>query len=53
MDFFGVTNEPRNKIKTLNLMLSLNNGIRDATDQYSGQFKQIMFIIQMNNLNLI
>ncbi|RIA83404.1 peptidase family C50-domain-containing protein [Glomus cerebriforme] len=35
VDFFGVTNEPRNKIKTLNLMLSLNNGIRDAVDQYS------------------
>ncbi|GBB95150.1 hypothetical protein RclHR1_02490005 [Rhizophagus clarus] len=35
VDLFGVMNEPRNKIKTLNLMLSLNNGIRDVTDRYS------------------
>ncbi|GBC35024.1 uncharacterized protein OCT59_023160 [Rhizophagus irregularis] len=35
VDFFGVMNEPRNKIKTLNLMLSLNNGVKDATDRYS------------------
>ncbi|CAI2170099.1 16975_t:CDS:10 [Funneliformis geosporum] len=35
VDFFGVTNQPRNKIKTLNIMLSLNNGIRDTTDKNS------------------
>ncbi|CAG8506100.1 10891_t:CDS:10 [Funneliformis mosseae] len=35
VDFFGVTNQPSNKIKTLNIMLSLNNGIRDTTDKYS------------------